>query len=191
MWFGAALFRAVRLSAILRSRTAILLTVLGLCSPVLAQQVSFALLPPKAADTAPVNASITVPAAAPIAGPIASPIIRREPVRAENPAEVQERHRFLDRQNSLLFATSAAFSAGDFVVTRDNLRSGGQELNPMVGVLGHSSAGLAMNFAGETAGVVALSYFFHKTGHHKLERTVSMLNIGASAAAVTFGMANR
>ncbi|MGA2743851.1 MAG: hypothetical protein ABSE44_04060 [Candidatus Sulfotelmatobacter sp.] len=112
-------------------------------------------------------------------------------MKTGNPREASERHRFWDRQNSLLFATSAAFSAGDFVVTRDNLRSGGQEYNPMVGVFGHSSAGLAMNFAGETAGVVALSYFFHKTGHHKLERTVSMLNIGASAAAVTFGMANR
>jgi len=41
-----------------------------------------------------------------------------------------------------------------------------------------------MNFAGETAGVIGLSYFFHKTGHHRLERAVSMLNIGSSAAAV-------
>jgi hypothetical protein len=24
-------------------------------------------------------------------------------------------------------------------------------------------------------------YFFHKTGHHKLERAVSMVNIGSSA----------
>jgi hypothetical protein len=48
-----------------------------------------------------------------------------------------------------------------------------------------------VNFAGETAGVVALSYFFHKTGHHKLERAVSMLNIGSSAAAVTFDLAQR
>jgi len=39
--------------------------------------------------------------------------------------------------------------------------------------------------------VVGLSYFFHKTGHHKLERMVSMLNIGGSAAAVSYGMAHR
>ncbi len=100
-------------------------------------------------------------------------------------------HRFWDRENTFLFATSAAFSAADFVVTRDNLRAGGQELNPVVGVFGHSSAGLAMNFAGETMGMMGLSYFFHKTGHHKMERAVSMMNIGGSAAAVTFGMANR
>jgi hypothetical protein len=48
-----------------------------------------------------------------------------------------------------------------------------------------------MNFAGETAGVVGLSYFFHKTGHHKLERAVSLLNISASGAAVTFDLAHR
>ena len=50
---------------------------------------------------------------------------------------------------------------------------------------------LAMNFAGETAGVVALSYFFHKTGHHKLERFVSLTNIGSSAGAVTFDLIHR
>jgi len=48
-----------------------------------------------------------------------------------------------------------------------------------------------VNFAGETAGVVALSYFFHQTGHHKMERLVSMVNISSSAAAVTFDLAHR
>jgi hypothetical protein len=48
-----------------------------------------------------------------------------------------------------------------------------------------------MNFASETAGVVGVSYFLHKTGHHKLERVVSMLNIGSSAAAVSFDLAHR
>jgi hypothetical protein len=184
-WFGAGPLKlhGIGPNAIVRPRTAILLTVLCLCRPGVAQQVSFALLPPRAGDPAPITA--------PIAAPIAAPIIRIAPVKTENPPQLPEGHRFWDRQNSVLFATSAAFSAGDFVVTRDNLRSGGQELNPMVGVFGHSSAGLAMNFVGETAGVVAISYFFHKTGHHKLERAVSMLNIGSSAAAVTYGMANR
>jgi hypothetical protein len=163
--------RTLSFSSILKPRTAILLAVVGLCPMGMAQQVSFSLLPPRTAEP--------------------SPIVKLKPVQLENPREVPGEHRFWDRQNSLLFATSAAFSAADFVVTRDNLRSGGQELNPMVGVFGHSSAGLAINFAGETAGVVALSYFFHKTGHHKLERAVSMLNSGASASAVTFGMAHR
>jgi len=50
---------------------------------------------------------------------------------------------------------------------------------------------LAANFAGETAGVVGLSYFFHRTGHHRLERAVSMVNIGGSGAAVSFGLLHR
>jgi hypothetical protein len=100
-------------------------------------------------------------------------------------------HRFWDRQNSALFAANVAFSAADFVVTRDNLRNGGQELNPVTRVFSGSTAGLAMNFAGETVGVIGLSYFFHRTGHHRLERAVSMLNLGSSAAAVGFGLAHR
>jgi hypothetical protein len=100
-------------------------------------------------------------------------------------------HRFWDRENTLLFATTAAFNAADFVVTRDNLRGGGQELNPVTRVFSGSTPMLAMNFAGETAGVVALSYFFHKTGHHKLERFVSLTNIGSSAGAVTFDLIHR
>jgi len=159
--------------SLLKLRTAIPLMVLGLCPLGMAQQVSLALLPPRSMEPPP------------------AAVVLVKPAQTSTQPESPNDHRFWDRENSFLFATSAAFTAADFVVTRDNLRSGGQELNPIVGVFGHGSAGLAMNFAGETVGVVGLSYFFHKTGHHKLERAVSMLNIGASAAAVTYGTANR
>lgn len=163
------------LSSLLRPRTAVLLAILvGHGSFGAAQGVSLALLhagemQPTALTPAPI-VRLARPAAAP---------------------EAPREHRFWDRDNSVLFATSAAFSAADFVVTRDNLRSGGQELNPITRVFSGSSAGLAMNFVGETAGVVGFSYLLHKTGHHKLERVVSVLNIGSSAAAVTFGLAHR
>jgi len=100
-------------------------------------------------------------------------------------------HRFWDKQNDALFIAAAALNGADFAVTRSNLQSGGRELNPMVRVFGQSSAGLAVNFVGETVGVVGLSYFFHRTGHHKLERLVSVVNIGSSAGAVTFGLTHR
>ena len=100
-------------------------------------------------------------------------------------------HKFWDRENRVLFVAGAALSGADFAVTRANLQNGGQELNPMVRVFGRSTAGLAMNFVGETAAVVSLSYFFHKTGHHKLERAVSLVNIGGSAGAVGYGLAHR
>ena len=102
-----------------------------------------------------------------------------------------DQHKFWDTKNRVLFGTVAAFSAADFAVTRANLQSGGQELNPMVRVFGRSTAGLAVNFAGQTAGVVGMSYLFHKTGHHKMERMVSLVNIGGSAGAVGYGLAHR
>ena len=100
-------------------------------------------------------------------------------------------HKFWDRENWALFAASAALSGADFAVTRANLQSGGRELNPVVRVFGRSTPGLAVNFAGETVGVIGLSYFFHKTGHHRLERAVPMVNLGASAGAVSYGLAHR
>jgi hypothetical protein len=159
--------------AIFGPRTAILLALLTLFGPARAQEVSLALLQPAAiaAESSPPT-------------PFIMPV---------QPATLPEApgHRFWDRKNSLLFATSAAFSTADFFVTRANLQNGGQELNPVTRMFGGSTTGLAVNFVGENIGVIGISYMFHKTGHHKLERAVSMLNIGASTAAVTFGLAHR
>ena len=107
------------------------------------------------------------------------------------PTTAESTHRFWDAKNSALFATVLAFDSADFAVTRANLQHGGRELNPMVRVFGRSTAGLAVNFASEGIGTVALSYFFHRTGHHKLERMVSVVNIGGSAGAVGYGLAHR
>jgi hypothetical protein len=156
------------LGAIFKPKAAVLLVLLGLCGPALAQEVSFALLQPASIEPNPMVRSVE---------PVTLP---------EAPS-----HRFWDRENSILFATNAVFSTADFIVTRNNLRNGGQELNPTTRLFSGSTAGLAVNFAGEAVGVVAVSYFFHKTGHHKLERAVSILNIGSSAAAVTFGVVHR
>lgn len=112
------------------------------------------------------------------------------PVTIQSPTDGGS-HKFFDKQNAALFVTSAALSSADFAVTRANLQNGGKELNPLVRVFGRSTAGLAANFVGENVGVLGMSYFFHKTGHHKMERAVSMVNIGASAGAVSFGLAHR
>ncbi len=107
------------------------------------------------------------------------------------PQSADGTHKFWDKKNCALFVAAAALNGADFAVTRANLQSGGQELNPVVRLFGTSTPALAVNFAGETVGVVGLSYFFHKTGHHKLERAVSFVNIGSSASAVSFSLANR
>lgn len=100
-------------------------------------------------------------------------------------------HRFWDNENRVLFAATLLSSGADFAVTRSNLQSGGQELNPIVRMFGRTTPGLAMNFAGETAGVIGISYFLHKTGHHKLERAISSVNIAGSTGAVAYGLTHR
>lgn len=118
-----------------------------------------------------------------------APTLSVEPVAARVlPQPSFETHEFLDRQNRILFVAVAAFNGADFAVTRSNLQNGGHELNPIVRPFASSTVALAANFAIETAGVVSVSYVFHKTGHHKLERFTSYVNIGSSAGAVTYGL---
>jgi len=108
------------------------------------------------------------------------------------PTESREmEHRFWDRENSILFAAVGASAAADFCVTRANLASGGRELNPVTRVFAGSTTGLAFNFIGETVGSMGISYFFHKTGHHRLERLTSFVNMGNSGFAVTYGLTHR
>ena len=117
-----------------------------------------------------------------------------EPVAA-SPVSVQSAtettHPFWDKQNKLLFAGVVASNCADFAVTYSNLQHGGTELNPVVRIFGHSFGGLAANFSSESAGTIAISYFFHKTGHHKMERYASMVNIGTSSGAVAYGLKHR
>jgi hypothetical protein len=120
----------------------------------------------------------------------ASPIVV-SPAVANTLPEAPSQHRFWDNENRALFVAVAALSAADFAVTRANLQSGGKELNPVTRLFSGSTAGLAANFAGETAGIIGLSYYFHKTGHHELERITPMLNIGVSSFAVVYDLSHR
>ena len=119
-----------------------------------------------------------------------TPFVEGQPVSIA-PSIVNSEHGFWDKKNCALLITAAVLNGADFAVTRANQRSGGQELNPVVRMFGQSTPGLAMNFIGETAGAISLSYFFHKTGHHRLERVVSLVNIGTSAGAVSYGLSHR
>ncbi len=103
----------------------------------------------------------------------------------------EQKHHFWDRSNTILFAAVGAGAAADFCVTRANLASGGRELNPVTRVFAGSTTGLAFNFVGEAVGTMGVSYLFHKTGHHKLERLTSLVEIGSSAGAVGYGLTHR
>ena len=143
-------------------------------------EIASAVLPSAPASNLGLRAPIE---AAPI---FASPFIAVKPIDG-----IPQTHRFWDRENSILFAATGAAATSDFFVTHMNLSGGGRELNPLVRPLAGSTAGLATNFAVETASVLAISYLFHKTGHHRLERLTSITNISTSTAAVTYGIMHR
>jgi len=157
-----------------------------LTGTLLAQAVSVASLDDGSHNIGPSN-PVTVNSAPSNPTPVASV----SPVAPNTLPEAPSHHKFWDNENRVLFATVAALSAADFVVTRANLQSGGKELDPVTRLLSGSTAGLACNFAGETAAIIGLSYFFHRKGHHQLERITPMLNIGASSFAVMYDLSHR
>ena len=89
------------------------------------------------------------------------------------------RHPFWDKDNIVLFAGVGAGRALDYLSTR-HLRARG--VNEWL--LTNNIVDNKPLFAGiEVAGVAAsigVSYLFHRRGHHKLERWVSIVHIGVA-----------
>ena len=111
---------------------------------------------------------------------------------AQGLPEVPTSHGFWDRANKVLFASHAALEAADFGITHHNLSDGGREIDPMAKALCESGIGGQLAFfGGRMAGVVAISYFLHKTGHHKLERAFPVYASGDSAYGVAYSFAHR
>ena len=103
-------------------------------------------------------------------------------VTASPPDQVSRR--FWDRENAWLFAGVGAARALDYTSTLNMRRRGRQEILLTNWVVDNHPL-----FAGiETGGValsVGASYLFHATGHHRLERWVSIVHISvASAGAI-------
>jgi hypothetical protein len=113
------------------------------------------------------------------------------PIIAVPPTKEFGAHRFWDRENIVLFAAVGGMAGADFYVTHANLAGGGKELNPVTRVLSGSTPGLAANFVLESSSIIAVSYLLHKTGHHRLERLTSFMNVASSAGAVTYGLTHR
>ena len=99
---------------------------------------------------------------------------------------------FWDTANKALFASHAVLEALDFGITRHNLSHGGRELDPTAKALCESGTpGQLVFFGGRMAGVIAVSYFLHRTGHHKLERAFPVYASGDSAYGVAYSFAHR
>ncbi|MFZ0283935.1 MAG: hypothetical protein WAL32_01785, partial [Terriglobales bacterium] len=88
----------------LRFAAVIVLFLVTGTSSAVSQEVSMALLQPAPMQPAP------------------APLVKTIPSNPLPQAAVE--HKFWDKENTALFATVAAFSAADFVVTRDNLSHG-------------------------------------------------------------------
>ncbi len=99
------------------------------------------------------------------------------------PVEEAARHSFWDRKNQLLFSGVAVFRALDYASTRNMLARGREEVLIPDDVV-NSTAGFPALEAAGTATSIGISYLLHRTGHHKLERWLSIGHIGVTGFGV-------
>jgi hypothetical protein len=100
------------------------------------------------------------------------------------PAPVAE-HRFWDRTNILLFSGVAVFRGLDYASTR-NFQARGRTEILIPDDVANNSAGFAGLEAAATATSVGISYIFHRTGHHKMERWLSIGHISVTGFGVAW-----
>ena len=100
----------------------------------------------------------------------------------EPPARLPS-HRFWDRTNLLLFSGVGAMRALDYASTRNMQRRGREEILLPDDVVNNSAGFAALEAAG-TATSIGLSYWMHRTGHHALERWISIVHISVTGFGV-------
>jgi hypothetical protein len=89
-------------------------------------------------------------------------------------------HAFWDRTNLWLFA-GVAFTRGmDYASTRNMQARGRKEILLAPEVVNNSAAFASLEVAGTLASI-GVSYVFHRTGHHKLERWMSVGHISVTS----------
>jgi len=98
------------------------------------------------------------------------------------PAPVPQ-HRFWDRTNILLFSGVALSRGLDYTSTQHFLARGNNEVLIPDDIV-NNSAGFAVLEAAGAATSVGISYIFHRTGHHKMERWLSIGHISVTGVGV-------
>lgn len=101
------------------------------------------------------------------------------PVAARKTAHRVVPHRFWDRTNLELFAGVAAVRALDYASTRHFRTRGVNEALLSNSIVDNKPAFAAIEAAGVAASI-GISYWLHRTGHHRLERWVSIIHIGVA-----------
>jgi hypothetical protein len=94
-----------------------------------------------------------------------------------------EPHVFWDRANLMLFSGVILSRTADYASTR-NMQARGREEVLLPDDVVNNSAGFAALESAGTAASVGLSYWMHRTGHHKLERWVSAVHIGVTGFGI-------
>lgn len=94
-------------------------------------------------------------------------------------------HGFWDRKNILLFSGVAVFRGLDYASTRNFQRRGRTEVL-IPDDVANNSAGFASLEAAATVTSVGISYLLHRTGHHKMERWLSIGHIGVTGFGVAW-----
>ena len=94
-------------------------------------------------------------------------------------------HNFWDRKNFLLFSGVAVFRGLDYASTRNFQARGRTEILIPDDVV-NNSAGFASLEAAATVTSVGISYIFHRTGHHKMERCFSIGHISVTGFGVVW-----
>lgn len=88
-------------------------------------------------------------------------------------------HRFWDRENDLLFAAVGAGRAFDYASTMNIRRRGINEVFLTNAIVDNHPLFVGIE-AAATGASIGVSYIFHRTGHHSLERWTSIVHFGVA-----------
>jgi hypothetical protein len=109
--------------------------------------------------------------------PSSEAVVRQqEQIKQKSPAPL---HRFWDRENLWLFSGIAVMRGMDYASTRNFEARGRQEILLSDEVVNNSAAFASLEASG-TMTSIGVSYILHRTGHHKLERWMSIGHISVT-----------
>ena|SRR5437868_11584164 len=114
------------------------------------------------------------PAVAPPDAPLPAP------VAAVAATHAPQAHAFWDHKNAWLFSGVAVFRTLDYTSTRNMRDRGRQEILLTNWVVDNRPLFIGIE-AAATGLSIGLSYVMHRTGHHKVERLVSIGHISGAA----------
>jgi hypothetical protein len=100
--------------------------------------------------------------------------------KAARPKAEAQPHKFWDTENIYLFTGVGAARMLDYASTRHFRDQGNPEWLLSNSVVDDRPLFMGIELAG-TAASIGVSYLFHRTGHHRLERWVSIGHIGVGA----------